>query len=171
MGFFSKIREVLSGRSKSGPTPNPMKIDTPIDEILASPAMCNEMVIFSKSEFSEENPKFLIAVKHAHALLRRDYFFTIPIKAMQAGAWIPPEHRGSQATMGAYLYDTYINLASTSQVNIGSGTFAELQAISQSPGRPFTLENFDNAANEVSQLLKRDTLPRLISTRSRAAGA
>ncbi|MDR6788688.1 hypothetical protein J2Y58_002048 [Sphingomonas sp. BE138] len=156
MGFFSKLQKTF-GRGTTGEA-TPLKS---IDEVLESPQLFNELMVFCQSEYSPENPAFLMAVRHFRALRLGNKSFHIPVKAIPAGGWIPPQHRGSEATMGAYVYDTFIDPASSTQVNLPAAVFRELQTVAASPGRPFTLDSFAKAFAEIVNLVRGDTQKRM----------
>lgn len=158
MGILGTLKEKLGGAQK----PLRMTALTSVHDILDSPQFFNAIMVQAKSEFSPENPAFLMAVKHFRALRHGANYFQVPAQAIAEKGWIPPQYRGSEKTMGIYLYDTFIRKGCTHEVNISDASLKKLETIWKSPGTPFTMGDFEEAFNEVAGLMKRDTQKRAV---------
>ncbi len=159
MGILKDLKSKLSHNKKPMPR---MTATTSVHDILESPQFFNQIVIQARSEFSPENPAFLMAVTHFRALSHGAHYYQIPAQAISEKGWIPPQYRGSEKTMGIYLYDTFIKKGCSLEVNISNASFLKLETIWKSPGTPFTMSDFDEAFTEVANLMKRDTQKRAV---------
>ncbi len=112
------------------------------------------LIRWAASQFASENVAFLFAVRHYLLLATRQRQFTRFFgTCLEAGGFIPRQYWGSCATMGRWIFDTFVRAGSPQEINISSSERQTLTVLANGHGSPFTPGDFTPAFNTIATML------------------